>query len=116
MHGVVQTTSMLYASSQVNRDLSISLFRSLTLFRSLSLSLVFQLKRLVGDLAVAQVAVVSFYPSVGLAPGCWHSRISWRTHPLMCGHQNVALGLDAGGLRVLTITRSLMSVDSISLN
>ena len=34
----------------------------------------------------------------------------------MCGHQNVALGLDVGGLRVLTITRILMSVDSISLS
>ena len=34
----------------------------------------------------------------------------------MCGHQNAALGLDVGGLRVLTITRSLMSVDSISFS
>ena len=34
----------------------------------------------------------------------------------MCGHQNVALGLDVGGLNVLTITRSLMIVDSISLS
>ena len=34
----------------------------------------------------------------------------------MCGHPNVALGLDVGGLRVLTITRSLMSVDSISFS
>ena len=32
----------------------------------------------------------------------------------MRGHQNVALGLDVGGLRVLTITRSLTSVDSIA--
>ena len=87
---------------------------SLSLF--LCLSLVFQLKRLVGGLAVAQVAVESFYPSVGLAPGCWHSRISWRTHPLMCGHQKARCWRLACAYHHEESDESLMSVDSISLS
>ena len=76
-------------------SLCLSLCLSLSLSLCLSLCVVFQLKRLVGDFAVAHVAVESLYPSIGLAPGCWHSRISWRTRPLMCGHQSVALGRPA---------------------